>query len=695
MPDDSSTGSTKPQTRSHTRYSLASVGKALGMNKDSSKDASPDKSAKRSKDTAARRSSVTAPTSSSRGRASVGEKPAATNPPPATAPTSRGTRRQSTLPAPTLDTPSEDSATPSAKDAPTPPMTRAASLRPRKAGNTSALPKYRPRSVHLEQALKKPPAPSPEKSSRRKLSSSDESWEELEEEKKEKNVSKLDDSSSETVPDKAARSISPPSGRAPKTSVNISVSPSPSVNKVQIPRRDSPNGPPAKATKKPSTPTPQSPTPAPARPPSSSSSSSSARSPRSPHTPTATRASKSKAVPIDTSVGKGSPLRHVVKGSREPPPTGNRQKAGSATPTSIKSIFNEGNSLESIDAADVEYMLGTGASPTAPTPAVPRIRKGRTPDEFPQTPSRHGSTLPSRQNMSYLSPMPPSRDESPSKRSLRPPGNDRGSLLSWDQLVAVGDMTLGEGEATSMIADMAAPFSGPSSPALSTISLPENDSPSLSTMPSPAGYGSISQILLPEVTPSPAKHAFGAPGRMGGSEGGLATMLKLQLASMEQIAKERLGQIQALEQQLQSAKQARMHETSELSRQMTLLEEQTRHALEARDRASEDQAGNIIALEEQLDVAISVREQAVKNAAKKATEIATKERDKAARVEVMQKDLFCAVKGAEMGWESVKDVASGEVEFVKASREMLGVLLAGLEVSRMQIIASATTASSK
>lgn len=79
---------------------------------------------------------------------------------------------------------------------------------------------------------------------------------------------------------------------------------------------------------------------------------------------------------------------------------------------------------------------------------------------------------------------------------------------------------------------------------------------------------------------------------------------------------------------------------------------------------------------------------AVKNAAKRAAENAEKERDKAARAEARKKDMFCAAKGAAMGWGSVKDVAMGEVEFVKASREMLGVLLAGLEVSRMHIVAA-------
>lgn len=356
-------------------------------------------------------------------------------------------------------------------------------------------------------------------------------------------------------------------------------------------------------------------------------------------------------------------------------------------------MLNEGNSLESIDARDVEYMLGSVASPTAPTPAVPRIRMGRAPPDFPVTPSRQsGSTLPLRSNMSYLSPMPPTDDQSPSKRSLRPPGNDRGSLLSWDQLVAVGDRTLGEGEASSMIADVAAPFSGPSSPALSTISLPDPDSPSLSTMASPAGYTSISQILLPEVTPSPAKFAYGTPDRMS-NEGGLAVMLKLQIASLEQIAKERLNHIQTLERQLQFAKDTRMQETTELARQMTMLEEQTRTTLEARERASEDQAAYNASLEEQLGAAAALREKAVREATKMTADSALRSQAEAVRAEAAKWDMACAAKGASTGWESVRDVAMGEMEYVKSSREMLGVLLAGLEVTRTQLSAAAPVAS--
>ena len=90
--------------------------------------------------------------------------------------------------------------------------------------------------------------------------------------------------------------------------------------------------------------------------------------------------------------------------------------------------------MDSIDADDVEFMLGSVASPSAPTPAIPRILRTKS-DDDPHTPSRPGF-LPSRANLSYQSPAAPSStDNSPFLRpKARHPGNDRGSILSWEQL---------------------------------------------------------------------------------------------------------------------------------------------------------------------------------------------------------------------------------------------------------------------
>jgi len=257
-------------------------------------------------------------------------------------------------------------------------------------------------------------------------------------------------------------------------------------------------------------------------------------------------------------------------------------------------------------------------------------------------------------------------------------GHDRGSLLSWDQLVVFGDKTLGEGEVEKMIADIPAPFS----PAPSTVDLelaiPE--SPSLSALPSPAGYGSISQVLLPDVTPSPAsiKHIqsefIPEQSRPAAADASLVVMLRLQLASMENIAKERLNQITALEAQLGAAKEARMREVSDLAAQVSALEEQMHISLEGRERAADER----VTLEEQLRGAGVAKERAVQEAVKKAAEDAARLRVAAKEAMGRKCAVVSAARGAATSWVSVRELADGELEFVRAQRETLAFLLASL-----------------
>ena len=258
-------------------------------------------------------------------------------------------------------------------------------------------------------------------------------------------------------------------------------------------------------------------------------------------------------------------------------------------------------------------------------------------------------------------------------------GHDRGSLLSWDQLVAVGDRTLGEGEVENMIADIPAPFS----PVPSTADLESNvpESPSLSALPSPAGYGSISHVLLPDVTPSPApaKHFqsqfIPEHSRPAAADASLVVMLRLQLASMENIAKERLGRINALEAQLGAAKEARMCEVADLAAQVSALEEQMHASLENRERVSEERA----TLEEQLRGAAVARESAVQDAVKRVTEDMGRTRLRAEAAVRRRCEVAAAAHDVATSWMSVRDVAEGELDFVRSQREMLSFLLASLE----------------
>ena len=261
-------------------------------------------------------------------------------------------------------------------------------------------------------------------------------------------------------------------------------------------------------------------------------------------------------------------------------------------------------------------------------------------------------------------------------------GHDRGSLLSWDQLVAVGDKTLGEGEVENMIADIPAPFSPAPSTVELELAIPE--SPSLSALPSPAGYGSISQVLLPDVTPSPApaKHMHSQlipeHGRHAAADASLVVMLRLQLASMENIAKERLSQITTLETQLSVAKEARLREAADLAAQVSALEQQMHASLENRERAAEERA----TFEEQVRGAAAAKQLAVQEAVKRVTEDGARLRLSAEEAMRRKCEVVGMAHTAAKSWGFVREFAEGELESVRAQRETLNFLLMSLDQSR-------------
>ncbi|KAI0321351.1 hypothetical protein OF83DRAFT_327492 [Amylostereum chailletii] len=693
--------SSKSSTTKSSRYSLnfASVGKALAdvINNKDTRETAADKASKKGKTSDRRLSAIVDNNTASR-RSSIGARPPSRDVTSPGATITRASRRQSAIVA---DVPtgavSEDgvlkSATSPAANAAT---ARRASLRPRNPGNNlnqSALPKYRPRSVLVEP--KKQISPPRAGTRRRHLSSSDD----------EKN-----DTKAEVVPadDKSTRSITPPPQPALQTNIAISISPSTPVSKVKIPSRKgtSPsrkgatptgNGSPAPGTSKSAkaVKAPPSANSGIPRPPSSASasSSSSVHTPRTPQTPTPSHARNKSSI----SPGKtNSPLRNALP-RREDSPLGKfsnkktpaRQSKPKPAASPADSLFTEGSSMDSVN--DVEFMLGAMVSPTAPTPAVPRIRKEGRRLQLPETPSRGNNVLPTRANMSYLSPLPPTSDRSP--RPARPAraGNDRGSLLSWDQMAAMGDLTLGEGEVQNMLNDIPAPFSATASPTPSVLELEVPDSPSLSALPSPVGYTSISQILLPDVTPSPApiKQHRMSPERLHG-DASMVTMLRLQLASMENIAKERLGQIQILETQLGAAKNMRLRDADELAGQVSTLEEQMRAVLETRDRISEEQNQQIYSLEEQIQRASAAREYAVQEAVKMAVADAARLQASVVAKEGRKWEAALVAREASARWDIVRETAESELELVASSREMLDVLLAGLDASQRQLCITAS-----
>lgn len=358
------------------------------------------------------------------------------------------------------------------------------------------------------------------------------------------------------------------------------------------------------------------------------------------------------------------------------------------------SHISEGADEDEEEIEDVELLLAPVAQVGAPTPAMPRIQKSRSrnkpPAPPPKTPVRGLAQLPTRANMSYLSPLPPSDGDS---SHLRPPqprqsgGNNRnagrGSILSWEQLASEASKTLGEDEIEKMLADVPAPFrSGAVSPALSAmIEIPE--SPCLSALDSPTGYGSISQVLLPDVTPSPAMHASQryhlSPPEGSTVDSPVINLLRLQLAQAENMAKERLMQMHAMEQEIHHLKELHARQIQEAARHIAHLEDN--------GRKGEEQMAYASSLENRLRQAEAQRDQAVREARRKSEESVRRSCEMERRKENVIVRAGCAARLAASEWTSVKDLADAELDLVKGDREVLSILLAELN-QLTQVLAS-------
>ena len=471
MPSDSKTATpkSKSSTRSSIRQSLnlaSTVGKAFAdvIGKDS-REAS--KNAKKTKDASRRASALISPPVGP--RASMGDvRPSSQVSKRTATPDSKLVTRRRVSATHQRSSPDEQLVKPSEPTTPQATIpSRSSTLRPRNVNATSALPKYRPKSV-VESA--KPPSPV-RAGTRRRLSSS-------EDEKKEQTRPR----SAVPLSEKTSRPISPlPHRAALKTNLtnssSFNVTPStPTKSKVVTPSNHKSSSRPTKMVKTGATPNPH---------PISSVSSSS-----TPSTPKGfdVRGSSARS---ERDISKlGSPNTSPGSSRGSPSPLARRvRKNHPSVASSFENVtgnmshISEGGS-EDDEADDVELLLAPIAALGAPTPAMPRVHKSRT-HAAPQTPTRLG--LPSRSNLSYLSP-----DSDGKSLSVRPsgrtPGSDRaarGSILSWEQLASEASKTLGDDELERMLSDIPAPFrSGAVSPSLSS---PTDGpaSPSLSAIDSP------------------------------------------------------------------------------------------------------------------------------------------------------------------------------------------------------------------
>ncbi|KAJ7042692.1 hypothetical protein C8F04DRAFT_945912 [Mycena alexandri] len=678
MPAEASSSvQSKPTTRSSIRHSLNLAGKALVevMKQDS------DKAAKKvAKDTGSRRlSAVNAKPAAPRASMGDGNRPSSIASRRAVTPDSKTItrRRASASVAVKLSLDEQQPAKPAEATSQGATLTRAATLRPRPG--VSALPKYRPKSMLGEPA--KPPSPGPTRAGvrrRHSISDDDEKEEEVAPQAKQ-----------ESAAEKSLRPISPLPQRAAfkvnLTSVINAASP-PAIPGKAKPAPSSSNKTktsPARPTKTVKTAASSNPTVPPR--PSSSTSSSSSFTPRTPKSANAKTAGgvrkghSNQASPLRDSPLRGnseSPLaRHSRKGSHLAAPSEGNDVGN-------MSHISEGNSEDS-ETEHVELLLAPVAALGAPTPAMPRTvstRQRPARGAPPQTPTR--SQLPTRANLSYLSPLPPDPDSSPSRRpQLAGQGATagRGSILSWEQLATESSRTLGEDEIASMLSEMPAPFRPGAISPNGHLEIPE--SPALSALNSPGEFGSISQVLLPDVTPSPAVHANTSRYSMRDSDvpavdAAIVTLLRLQLVSAESIAKDRLHQLQSMEEEIHNLKQARLRDAEELEQQV------------GRAQTEEDRSAHIASLEDQLRHAAALHDRAIGDAAERTREDAQAEAEAALRAQNAKTSAVWSARVAGTQWAFVRDFAESELDALKGDREVLSALLADLDELQRRIIFS-------
>ncbi|KAF9786056.1 hypothetical protein BJ322DRAFT_764776 [Thelephora terrestris] len=647
---------TKPPMKIKHSITLSSVGKALAdvMNKDSAKNGTLEKQTRKSKEP----KDATVTRLGSRTRASIDVVPSSERRASLdTVPVAFRTR--GALKAAFGHSENKPSQAESF-NASNVSLSRVSSLKPKPTG--TSLPKYRPSST---EPFSKNPSLSKVAVTRKSGSTSSD---------------KSSPSPSPAPSELPRRSISPhkrlikhnrAASETPQSTTKKEATFSATKTKAKVSPNKTPSGPPSSKSANPSA--ALSPSQPATRPPSSTS----AHNP----TPTPTKLRKFAGFGFDSS-SKQQPPVHVTlqtspiaKDSSQDTTASSSENASTSRQTPLTPPF-EGDSYDSID---VEFMLGASTSPSAPTPAIPRIREPRKRDE-PTTPTR-SNNLPTRADLSYLSPLP-----NGSPPSLRPkqkkPGNDRGSLLSWDQLAAANNSVDDAGDISHMLSEIPAPFMpGVLSPAPSTImELP--DSPGLSTVSlSPVGYTSISRVLLPDVTPSPAplRLEMERSSSSVASESATNTMLRLQLAQQEHMARERLDRIQSLEKQLHYEREAHEKSARELAQQVTEVDTGLRAHIEATERKIAERDAQILSLQGQLKQLNGSKRHELDRAVEQTKAQTTTAYSNNLQMVHMKWEAAAAGQQAASSWSTVASLFGGHLGLIKANREALATLLSGLD----------------
>ena len=209
----------------------------------------------------------------------------------------------------------------------------------------------------------------------------------------------------------------------------------------------------------------------------------------------------------------------------------------------------------------------------------------------------------------------------------------------------------------------------PDSPGLSTISL------------SPVGYNSISRILLPDVTPSPAPLRLEMERSVssGVSDAATNTMLRLQLAQQEHMSKERLDRIQSLEKQLHYEREAHEQSARELVQQVAEVDNGLRGHIDATERKITERDSQIVALQGQLKQLKESKRRELDQAVEQTRVQATTTYSNDLQLLHMKWETAAAGQQATGSWSTVASLFGGHLELIKSNRETLATLLSGLD----------------
>jgi len=162
----------------------------------------------------------------------------------------------------------------------------------------------------------------------------------------------------------------------------------------------------------------------------------------------------------------------------------------------------------------------------------------------------------------------------------------------------------------------------------------------------------------------------------------IVTLLRLQLASAENVANERLKRLESLEEEIRLLKVTRERDLHELVQQVSTLETELRGNMEARERQIEEKTACIASMEDQLRHAHGFREEAVQAAVRKAQEIAQASHNATLQAYRQHWQLAGIAGNVATAWISVQESAESELETVRSTRQMLSVLIFALDQGR-------------